>query len=390
MKPLGGRRRPLDGTEVERPVLSTMDVPVPVERVEASAYTIPTDAPEADGTFTWSTTTLVLVQVEGGGRIGIGWTYGSMVTAALVRNALAPILEGRVFDSVPQAWTEQVIALRNIGRPGIGAMAVSAVDCALWDLQARLADVPLHQLLGAQREAVPLYGSGGFTSYDEAQLDAQLGDWLDHGLHQVKIKVGEDWGKQEARDLARLRQTLETVGPDVEVFVDANGAYTRDQAVRLSTTFDELGVRMFEEPVSSDDLIGLEMVRNTCRADVAAGEYGYDLAYFRHLFEAGAVDCAQVDITRCGGITELIRIARLADEYYLDVSGHGAPYEQAAAMAAVPNLRHLEWFHDHVRIEQMLFDGTRPVTEGVLPLDDEASGNGLTWRAQEASRYRVL
>ena len=170
MKPLGGRRRPVDGTEVERPVLSTMDVAVPVERVEASAYTIPTDAPEADGTFRWSTTTLVLVQVEGGGRIGTGWTYGSMVTAALVRNALAPILEGRVFDSVPQAWTEQVIALRNIGRPGIGAMAVSAVDCALWDLQARLADVPLHQLLGAQREAVPLYGSGGFTSYDDAQL----------------------------------------------------------------------------------------------------------------------------------------------------------------------------------------------------------------------------
>ena len=373
-----------------RPVLGTVDVAIPVERVEASAYTIPTDAPEADGTLGWDSTTLVLVQVEGGGCTGTGWTYGSMITAALVRNSLAPILEGRTFDSVQQAWTQQVMALRNIGRPGIGAMAVSAVDCALWDLQARLAEVPLHQLLGATRGAVPLYGSGGFTSYDDAQLNAQLRDWLELGLRRVKIKIGEQWGQQETRDLSRIRQTLQTVGPDVEVFVDANGGYTRDQAVRLCDTLDDLGIRWFEEPVSSDDLIGLEAVRNACRADVAAGEYGYDLAYFRHLFDAGAVDCAQVDVTRCGGITELVRIGRLADEYHLDISGNGAPHQQAAVLAAIPNLRNLEWFHDHVRIESMLFEGTGQVNEGVLPVNDRSPGNGLEWRTEQASRYRVL
>ena len=389
MKLQSGRRRPGDGS-VGRPVRATMDVAVPVERVEASAYTIPTDAPEADGTFAWTSTTLVLVQVEGGGQTGIGWTYGSLVTAALVRSSLTPILEGQVFDNVPQAWDEQVIALRNIGRPGIGAMAVSAVDCALWDLQARLAGVSLHQLLGAERDTVSLYGSGGFTSYDSAQLDAQLHGWLDDGLTRVKIKIGQDWGQNEARDLARIKQTVETVGPDVEVFVDANGAYRRGQAVRLAETFDDLGVRWLEEPVSSDDLVGLEEVRSACHAEIAAGEYGYDLAYFRHLFDAGAVDCAQVDVTRCGGITELLRIAALADEYYLDVSGHCAPHQHAAVLAAVPNLRHLEWFHDHVRIEQMLFDGARRVADGTLPLDPRSPGNGLTWRAEEASRYRVL
>jgi len=176
----------------------------------------------------------------------------------------------------------------------------------------------------------------------------------------------------------------------VEVFVDANGGYTRDQATRLAPVFDELGVRWLEEPVSSDDLVGLEEVRGACHAEVAAGEYGYDLAYFRHLFDAGAVDCAQVDVTRCGGITELLRIARLADEYYLDVSGHCAPHQHAAVLAAVPNLRHLEWFHDHVRIEELLFEGAQPVVAGELPLDDAAVGNGLTWRAREASPYRVL
>ena len=367
-----------------------MTTSVLVERVEASAYTIPTDAPEADGTFAWDSTTLVLVQVEGGGRTGTGWTYGSPVTAALVRSTLAPLLEGRVFATVPEAWEKQVVALRNIGRPGIGAMAVSAVDNALWDLQARILDTPLHRLLGARRDAIPLYGSGGFTSYDSHELDEQLQGWLKDGLTRVKIKIGEDWGLCEARDLARIRQTRDVVGPDVEVFVDANGGYTRDQALRLAPVFDDLGVRWLEEPVSSDDLVGLEEVREACHAEVAAGEYGYDLAYFRHLFDAGAVDCPQVDVTRCGGITELLRIARLADEYYLDVSGHCAPHQHAAVLAAVPNLRHLEWFHDHVRIEELLFDGAQPVVAGELPLDDHAPGNGLTWRAGEASRYRVL
>jgi L-alanine-DL-glutamate epimerase-like enolase superfamily enzyme len=307
----------------------------------------------------------------------------------LVRGTLAPLLDGRVFDDVADAWTEQVRALRNIGRPGIGSMALSAVDCALWDLAARLADAPLHRLLGASTTTVPLYGSGGFTSYDDRQLDLQLHQWLDDGFRRVKIKIGESWGTNQARDLQRVRQTRDTVGPHVDVYVDANGGYTREVATRVASALDELGVGWFEEPVSSDDLTGLAHIRRVTRADVAAGEYGYDLAYFRHLLDADAVDCVQVDVTRCGGITELLRIAELAGEHGLDVSGHCAPYEHAPVLAAVPNLRHLEWFHDHVRIEERLFDRAATVAGGTIQLDHHAPGNGLTWQPAAAAAFRT-
>lgn len=366
------------------------EVEIPVEKIEASAYTVPTDAPEADGTFTWTDTTLVLVEVNGAGHTGIGWTYGSLVTAALVRSTLAPLLTGRAFRRVPDAWAEQVMALRNIGRPGIGAMAVSAVDCALWDLAARIADVPLSSFLQARRDTVPLYGSGGFTTYDSTQLRNQLEGWLDLGFSRVKIKIGEDWGGHENRDLARIRETREIVGDDVEVFVDANGGYTLEQALRLLPRFADLGVRWLEEPVSSDDLIGLARVRSAFSADVAAGEYGYDVAYFRHLCDAQAVDCVQVDVTRCGGITELRRVAALVDGYGLEVSGHCAPHQHAEVLATASNLRHLEWFHDHVRIEEKFFDGAPPPVQGRLPVNTSAPGNGLTWRTVDASPYRVF
>jgi L-alanine-DL-glutamate epimerase-like enolase superfamily enzyme len=363
---------------------------VPVQRVEASAYTVPTDAPEADGTFAWEDTTLVLVQVTGGGQVGNGWTYGSPAIATLVRTTLAPLLEGRIFEGVSEAWTEQVRALRNIGRPGIGSMALSAVDCALWDLTARIAGAPLHELLGATTSSVPLYGSGGFTSYDSHQLDAQLHQWLADGFERVKIKIGQSWGRNAPRDLQRVGQTRDTVGPDVEVFVDANGGYTCEQALRLVPALDELGVCWFEEPVSSDDLTGLAEVRRAFPADVAAGEYGYDLAYFRHLLDAGAVDCVQVDVTRCGGITELLRIADLVGENGLDVSGHCAPYQHAPVLAAIKNLRHLEWFHDHVRIEERFFERACVMTKGSLHLSDDTAGNGTRWEAAAAAPFRVF
>ncbi len=359
-----------------------------VESVEASAYTIPTDAPEADGTFAWTDTTLVLVQVNGDGHVGTGWTYGSRVTADLVKKTLAPVVAGHAYAAVEEAWQQQVRALRNIGRPGIGAMALSAVDCALWDLAARIADRPLHRLLGATRDSIPLYGSGGFTSYGRRQLADQIDGWLSQGIRRVKIKIGEDWGRNEMRDLDRIQQTRRLVEPDVEIFVDANGAYTAEQACRLAKDFDDLGVLWFEEPVSSDDHAVLRAVRAAFSGDVAAGEYGYDLAYFRHLLDADAVDCAQVDVTRCSGITELLRIADLAAERGLDVSGHCAPHQHAGVLAALPNLRHLEWFHDHVRIESELFERTQTVSDGMLRLAD-APGNGLHWRADLAERYRV-
>lgn len=362
----------------------------PVDRVEAGAYTVPTDAPEADGTFAWTATTLVLVQVRADGVTGTGWTYGARACQAVVEDLLAPVVCGRDAMDVPGAWSAMNTALRNAGRVGVGSMALSAVDCALWDLKARLLGLPLHRLLGAVHPAVPVYGSGGFTTYDEEQLAAQLDGWVgDQRIPRVKIKIGESRGTRADRDLARAGQARDVVGPDVELYVDANGGYSAGQAVRVADQLEELDVRWFEEPVSSDDLAGLRQVRSATRADVTAGEYGFDLVYFQRMCEAEAVDCLQVDATRCGGITELMRVAAVAAAHGLQVSGHCAPNLHAAPLAAVPNLRHLEWFHDHVRIESMLFDGVLDPSGGSIRPRDDAAGHGLTWRREAAEEFRV-
>jgi L-alanine-DL-glutamate epimerase-like enolase superfamily enzyme len=262
-----------------------------VIRLAASAYTIPTDAPEADGTLEWTSTTLVLVEAGSEEWTGIGWTYGPAVITETVASLLAPALPDVGVLDPPAAHERMCRAVRNAGRSGMCSMAISAVDCALWDLKARRLGLPLHRLLGAVRDEVPVYGSGGFTTYDAT----------------------------------RMR--------------------------------------------------------------VAAGEYGYDLPYFARLIEV--VDCPQADVTRVGGITEFLRVAGLARAHGRDLSAHCAPHQHVAVMAAIPNARHIEWFHDHVRIESMLFDGALDPSGGTVRPREDAPGLGLEFRRQDAERYRV-
>jgi L-alanine-DL-glutamate epimerase-like enolase superfamily enzyme len=172
------------------------------------------------------------------------------------------------------------------------------------------------------------------------------------------MKIAESWGERVDRDLARIVQARQIIGAETELYVDANGGYSRKQAIRVAHEAADCDIRWFEEPVSSDDLAGLHEVRGNVAPDVAAGEYGYDLPYSARMVQAGAVDCLQADLSRCGGITEWQRGAAVAAANNLQISGHCAPHLHVDAAAATPNLRHLEWFHDHVRIETMLFDGT--------------------------------
>jgi L-alanine-DL-glutamate epimerase-like enolase superfamily enzyme len=360
-----------------------------ISSLTVRAYTVPTDEPEGDGTLTWDSTTIVLVQVSAGDVVGTGWTYGSAACARLIHDTLAPLITGRDPMNVGETWTAMVRAVRNDPRQGVAGYAISAVDVALWDLKARLLELPLHRLLGAVREEVPIYGSGGFTTYSTAQLDDQLTAWLDQGIPRVKIKIGEAWGTACRRDLARMRQARKLIGDDVELLVDANGGYQRKQAIRVMRAARDLDITWFEEPVSSDDLEGLREVRDAVTADVTAGEYGYDLAYFARMCAAGAVDCLQADVSRCGGVTEWLRVAAVAAAHNLQISGHCGPHLHAHAAAATPNLRHLEWFHDHTRIESMFFDGTLEPSGGVVRPDNTAPGHGLTLRERDVERYRI-
>ncbi|GAB3271399.1 enolase C-terminal domain-like protein [Sinomonas notoginsengisoli] len=363
----------------------------PIASVAADAYRIPTDAPEADGTFAWDSTTIVVVQVTTGEATGVGYTYGPAALVGFITELLEPAVRGMDALAVPACAEAMARALRNAGQSGAGAYAASAVDCALWDLAARLNGMPLHTLLGAARAEVPVYGSGGFTSYSDEQLTDQLTGWTrEERIPRVKIKIGEDRGQEEARDIERMLLARDAIGTDAELFVDANGAYTPKQAMRVARAAGEAGISWFEEPVSSEDLSGLRQVRESVGVDVAAGEYLTRLADAERMCASRAVNCLQADVTRCGGITIWLRIAAVAQAHGLGFSGHCAPAISAAPAAAAPGLRHLEWFHDHVRVEEMLFDGTLDPTGGMIAPDPDIPGNGLVFRSADAEQYRVV
>jgi L-alanine-DL-glutamate epimerase-like enolase superfamily enzyme len=361
-----------------------------VASVTVEAYEIPTDQPEGDGTLTWDSTVMIVVRVTGAGHEGIGWTYAGRAVKTVVDEKLAAVVIGGDVVSVPAQHEHMVRACRNLGRPGLAACAISAVDIALWDLKARCLGVALSDLWGRARVDVPIYGSGGFTTYDDATTAAQLESWVTAGIPRVKIKIGESWGTRPERDLARAALARRVVGDTVGLFVDANGGYTRKQAVRLGRQMtDKYQVSWFEEPVSSDDLTGLREVRDDCDADIAAGEYGYTVEYYAPMIAAGAVDCLQADVTRCGGYTAWAAVSHLAAANGLQISGHCAPNLHAHIAISAPNLRHLEYFHDHTRIEDLLFDGTLPPTGGALIPDRDRPGHGLALRRERAERYRV-
>jgi L-alanine-DL-glutamate epimerase-like enolase superfamily enzyme len=361
---------------------------ISVEKLEVGAYEVPTDAPEADGTLSWDATVIVVVEVSAGGERGLGYTYADPSTAKLISSKLAGIAEGADALAPQESWRRMVGAIRNLGRPGVASMAIAAVDLALWDLKARLLGLPLARLLGAVHESVPVYGSGGFTAYSDQQLRDQLSGWVQEGIPRVKMKVGSHPGS----DPARVRAAREAIGPDAELFVDANGAYTRKQALELAGRFRaESGVSWFEEPVSSDDLPGLRLLRDRAPAgvEIAAGEYGYDAVYFKRMLEAGAVDVLQADVTRCAGITELLRIGGLCEAFNLPLSLHCGPAIHLHPALALGRLVHLEYFHDHVRIEHMFFDGVARPRAGALWPDLGRPGNGLQFKRTDAERYAI-
>jgi L-alanine-DL-glutamate epimerase-like enolase superfamily enzyme len=358
-----------------------------IERLEASAFRIPTDAPESDGTFEWDSTTLVLVEVEAAGAVGLGFTYDDVAAATLIDSMLRDVVVGGDALSPPAAWMRMQAKVRNAGRPGIAATAISAVDIALWDLKAKLLGVPLADLLPRFHESVPVYGSGGFTSYSDDRLRDQLGSWAAAGIARVKMKVGRD---PEA-DLERVRAARAAVGDEVELMVDANGAYSSVQALRWAERFAELDVSWFEEPVSSDHVDELRLVRQRSPSGmaIAAGEYGWELFDLRRLLDAQAVDVLQADVTRCGGVTNLLRVDGLCKAHGVPFSAHCAPAISAHACCAMETLVHLEYFHDHIRIEQMLFRGTLDPHGGRLTPDPDRPGLGLELDEAAAADYRI-
>jgi L-alanine-DL-glutamate epimerase-like enolase superfamily enzyme len=201
------------------------------------------------------------------------------------------------------------------------------------------------------------------------------------------MKIGRD----AKIDRQRVPAARKAIGDDADLFVDANGAYSRRQALAQARAFEEFNVSWFEEPVSSDDLEGLRFIRDRApaRMDIAAGEYGYDVDYFRRMLDAGAVDVLQADATRCCGFTGFLQAATLCDAHHIPLSAHCAPALHVHIGCAAATMRHAEYFHDHVRIERMIFDGVVEPVEGKLQPDPARPGLGLNLKRADVQKFAI-
>ena len=358
-----------------------------IDEVRAHAFRIPTESPESDGTAAWDSTTLVLVELRAADLVGLGYTYSHDAAARLIDDHLAPHVTGCDPMHTLGIWKRMQEVTRNLGTRSVAAAAISAVDNAAWDLKARLLGVALADLLPACRTAVPLYGSGGFTSYSDDELTRQFSWWVEQGFRMVKMKIG----REPERDVQRMSAARRAIGDDVALFIDANGAFGAKQAVKVAEAAADFGVTWFEEPVTSDDLDGLWFVRDHAPAgmEIAAGEYGWDQLHFRRLLQAGAVDVLQADATRCAGITGFLAAGALAQAWSIDLSAHTAPHLHAHACCGVARLRNVEYFFDHARIERMLFDGVLEPQDGAMQPDRSRPGMGIAFKWEDAERYRI-
>jgi L-alanine-DL-glutamate epimerase-like enolase superfamily enzyme len=369
-------------------VMSAASTDIAIEAVNVSAYTVPTTSLESDGTFEWNSTTMVVVEIAAGGRTGTGYSYADVAAAHAIRGMLAAEITGLNVLDIPALWVRMMGRVRNAGRPGIASMGISAVDVALWDLKGRLFGKAVLDIAGAAHEAIEAYGSGGFTSYSDSQIEDQLGGWARQGLPAVKMKIG----REPDRDLHRVGIARQAIGDHCRLFVDANGAYTRKQALWFAERFKDYGVQWFEEPVSADDLAGLHLLRNRMPGDmdVVAGEYGYDNFYFRRMLEHQAVDILQADATRCGGVTGYLAAAATADAFGMRLSAHTAPLLHAHVACITPRSINVEYFHDHAAIETRFFDGAICPSNGLLRVDRTRPGFGWELKRKDAEPFRVL
>lgn len=361
---------------------------IKIQQVYTSAYKIPTNTPESDGTLSWDHTTLIIVEIKAGGKTGIGYTYANPATAFLIDSTLKEWIKGRAIMDIPAITALLQKKIRNDGECGIAMMAISAIDSALWDIKAKILGLPLCDLLGQARDDMLIYGSGGFTNYSDKTTEEQFCGWEQKGIRFLKMKIGSN----PELDADRIKKVRKVIHPETKLFVDANGAYTIKQALYKARQFADYGVTWFEEPVFSDNLDGLHFIREHVheQINIAAGEYGYNVPYFHNMLNARAVDILQADASRCGGITGFLKAAVLAEGRQIPFSSHCAPSLHLHAAVSLRSFFIAEYFFDHVRIEEMLFDGFSLPVNGRMRPDPDRPGMGIEFKYSDAEKFRIL
>jgi L-alanine-DL-glutamate epimerase-like enolase superfamily enzyme len=358
-----------------------------IRDVRADHYLIPLPRALSDSTHgTIRGFELVTVRVrDAGGTEGVGYTYtvgtGGAAVHALVARELAPLLCGRDAERIEQLWQAMWWALHYGGRGGAQALAISAVDIALWDLRARRQGTPLWRLLGGFDPRVPCYAGGIDLDFSIDALLAQTDENLARGFRAIKMKVGRPSLRD---DVERVRAMRAHVGADVPLMVDANMRWSVDEAIRAARALAEVDPLWLEEPTSPDDVRGHARIVREGGLPIAAGENLHTLWEFRDLIEAGGVTFPEPDATNCGGVTVFMKVCHLAEAFNLPVTSHGAHDLTVHLLAAVPNRSYLE--AHGFGLDRFLAEPLSIEDGMALAPDRPGHGIELDWSALETVR----
>ena len=357
--------------------------------VNAACYRIPLAVPLTDATHgRHDHYDLVTVEVATtGGHTGLGYTYtvhaGGAAILALIERDLAPLLLGADAGGIEALWRSMWRWTHYVGRGGIAAFAISAVDIALWDLRGSMRQEPLWRLLGAQSaKPVPAYVGGIDLLLPLDELLEQTRAALGSGFRAIKMKVGRD---VLGEDLDRVAAVRELAGADTALMVDANMRWSVDEAVAAARELARFGVYWLEEPIEPDDYTGHRRVAEQGGLPLAAGENLRTLSEFSHLIGTGGVAFPEPDVSNIGGISAWMKVADLAGVHGLPVTSHGVHELHVHLLAAVPNASFLE-VHGFAT-ERFVRQPPRLECGAALPPDRPGHGVELDRSALEPFRH---
>jgi L-alanine-DL-glutamate epimerase-like enolase superfamily enzyme len=359
-----------------------------ITRVVAENYEVPAHREMYDAIRRFSVLNLVSARVEtDDGISGLGFTYsiiphGTREIGSLINPSIDSLIRGLDPCDHERIWYRMWRGLDWVGRGGIVVLAVAAVDIALWDLKAKIAGQPLHQLLGGARDRVPVYNTdGGWLNHTIEQLVDETKKIVAAGFRGTKIKVGKDDPMEDTERIAAVREVL---GPKRNLMVDANERFTHAEAIKRARMWEEFNLFWFEEPLPAEDILGHAKVKAHTSIPIALGESLFTRQQFKDYIASDGVSILQADCCRCGGITEWLKIAHMADCYNMQVSPHFVMELHLPLVAAIPNGLFVEYIPSLDRIlEQPL-----KLEDGCFRPSQEP-GLGIKWSKDKLDRYRV-
>lgn len=350
------------------------------------SYSAPYAKPHTNGLYTYTDTEIVICEIRtDSGATGTGWTHGGPIVFQAMQEIASTII-GQDEFCAERLW-HQMYRPKIWGRRGLTTRAISAIDIAIWDCIGKQVGVSVHKLVGGHAESVPAYMAGGYYEPGKGldELQEEMSSRVSSGARSIKMKIGAASIKE---DIARVKASREAVGPEVDLLVDANNAYSRLDALRMVRALEEFDVFWFEEPLAPDDLEGSAELAAATDCPIALGENEYTKFGFKHVLEKRAADVLNADAQILGGITEWRKAASLAEVNHVPVAPHGDQEIHVHLVAGVPNGLIVEFYDNDLNsLKDAMFNDRLELDEHGRLTPPDRPGLGFDINYEALSRY---